>query len=162
MTQGGTMQIRGLSFPLFTAVLAAATLSACGGEERLSDEEFSSRIQPVVERISTEFGAVFQALGRAREDARVPVDVRARLRRAARVERDAAADAAELQPPQRAEASLDRLVAGARQQSARLEQLAGRPDLTVGQMADAVEGGAAVGALRELAEQGFVSPPGPS
>jgi hypothetical protein len=63
---------------------------------------------------------------------------------------------------QRAEASLDRLVAGARQQSARLEQLAGRPDLTVGQMADAVEGGAAVGALRELAEQGFVSPPGPS
>ena len=42
------------------------------------------------------------------------------------------------------------------------EQLAGRPDLTVGQMADAVEGGAAVGALRELAEQGFVSPPGPS
>lgn len=141
--------------------MAGACLSfgACGGDPRLSDGELEERINPIVQRISGEFGAVFTELGMAGEGDRVPAAVRDRLREAAQAERDASEEAAALEPPERAEESVDRLVDATRSQADQLEQLAGRSDLTVGEMADAIEGGETAAALEELARAGYVAPP---
>ena len=65
-----------------------------------------------------------------------------------------------IEPPERAEAALEKLVSGTKAQAERLEQLAGQADLTVAEMADAVEGGETLGPIRELAEGGYVKAPG--
>ncbi len=139
---------------------AALLPAACGGgQDRLTDREFTARMNSVVERISGEFGAVFTTLGRAEETDRVPAPVRDRLLRAARTERKLADTVQELEPPERAEAAHDALVTGARRQADTLERLAADPRLTVAQMADAVEGGETTAALQRLAEAGYVNPP---
>lgn len=145
-----------------SAAATALAIAACGGgesEERLSKEEFSKQVNPVVQRISAEFGTVFSELGRADESERVPADVRERLAAAARVERDAVGGLRDIQPPEAADASLEKLERGARSQADELDRLARDPDLTVGRMADAMEGGETAQALRELAEGGYIEPP---
>jgi hypothetical protein len=152
------MRIR--DFMIMTATAGAClSLAACGGDDRLSDRELENRLTPIAERISGEFGAVFAELGRAEEVERVPADVRDRLRQAAEAERQASDEAAALEPPERAEKPVDRLVEATRAQADRLEQLAGTNDLTVGQMADAVEDGEVAAALEDLAKGGYVEPP---
>lgn len=143
------------------AISAVVTLAACGGseDERLSDAEFSKQMNPIVQQISREFGSVFQELGEADEGDRVPAGVRTRLAAAAKAERDAIADVADIEPPERAEAAFEKLERGANAQADQLEELAGQRNLTVGRMADALEGGEAAEALRELAEGGFIEPP---
>lgn len=149
---------------LAAAALSAAALGACGGgddgPDRLSDQEYKERVNPAVQRISQGFGQVFAELGKAGEGERVPADVRERLRAAANTEREAVSEMAELEPPERAEAAHERLVSAGRKQAEQLEALAGQPGLTVGRMADAVEGGETSRALQVLAKGGWVDPPG--
>ena len=143
------------------AVAAALTVAACGGDDdRLTREQFKAELQPAVNQISDGFGAVFAAIGRAEETDRVPADALRRLADAAARERRLAAELAELEPPKDLEGPADRFVAGAREQAAELERLAGERGVTVAQVADAVEQGASVGPLRELGEKGVVTPPG--
>ena len=145
-----------------TAALAAAlTSAACGGDDdRLTREQFKSELQPAVDQISAGFGAVFAVIGRAEETDRVPAAALERLSDAAARERRIAGRLADLQPPKDLEGATDRFVAGAQRQADDLERLAGQDDVTVAQVADAVEQGASVAPLRELGKAGVVAPPG--
>lgn len=142
------------------ALVAALSLAACGGEDRLTRDEYAAELQPAVDEISEAFGTVFASVGEAEETDRVPAAALERLSDAAARERDVADELAELEPPEDLEPAAERFVAGARRQAEELEGMAAEKDLTVARLADAVEQGASVGPLRELGEEGVVKPPG--
>lgn len=146
----------------FATLAAALALAACGSEDdRLTRKQLSAELQPAVTEISNGFGAVFAAIGRAEETDRVPQAALDRLGQAAGTMRDEADRLADLRPPEQLATETERLVAGTRRHADELERLAATDGtVTVAQVADAVEQGPSVGPLRELAEQGVVSPPG--
>lgn len=148
------------------AVIAALLVVGCGGEDRMSDEETAREITEALAATSSEiqrqFHPVFQQLEAVREDARVPRSVRARLEQptsvVARELRETADRVDELDPPEDAEEALASLTESAREQATRLEQLPEREQLTVRELADAVE--PPTEALRHLSEAGIrVQPP---
>jgi len=147
---------RRLALPL----AAALTLAACGGDERLTRAEYAERVEPEIARVSESFTGVFQAIGRAQEDERVPAAALRRLAGAADTERAVAGRLAALEPPQELERTAARLVAGARRQADQLDRLATRKGaVTVAELADAVEQGATAEPLRDLARRGVIQPP---
>ena len=142
------------------ALLAALTVAACGGEDRLTREQYSAKLQPAVDEISAGFGTVFEEIGRAEESDRVSGAAQQRLADAAARERKVADELADLEPPEDLEDASDRLVTGARRQADELDRLATEEQVTVAQVADAIEEGASVEPLRELGKAGVVTPPG--
>lgn len=144
---------------LSICLIAAGGLAACGGEDRLSQQEFSSQLTPKVERVMTQFGTVFETLGQAEESDTVSADVRRQLAEAARVERAVADQIDALNPPENAEPATKELAVAAERQADQLRSLAAREDLTVKEMADAIEGGATLEALARLQELGYVRLP---
>jgi len=147
---------RRLALPL----AASLTLAACGGDERLTRDEYAERVQPEIARVSESFGGVFQAIGRAEESDRVPAAALRRLAGAADTERAVAARLAALEPPEELERPATELVEGARRQADELDRLAAREgEVTVAQLADAVEQGATAEPLRDLARRGVIEPP---
>ena len=141
-------------------LLVALALGACGEDDRLTKQQLSSETTAQVERVTTAFGQVFQAIGNAKEASPVPGPALDRARAAAQTERAAAAALAGLRPPEAAEPVLNRFVAAAREQAERLEQTAsGSP--SVGELADVVEDREVREALGELAERGFAQVPRP-
>ena len=141
-------------------LIAALSLVACGGEDRLTERELADRLNPQVERIAGEFGAVFRALGRADESDLVPADVRARLREAAAIERRVAEDFEDIAPPEDTKDDVKALAAATARHADRLEQLSTDRRLTVARMADAIERGEIMAPLQRLAEDGLVRLPG--
>jgi hypothetical protein len=142
------------------AAAAAALAVGCGGEDRLTQDQYAAELRPAVDRISAGFGTVFQQIGRASDDEAVPAAALARLAQVAATERRAADRLGELEPPENLEATADRFVAGARQQAEALAALSARTGVTVGELADAVEQGATAAPLRDLVNRRVVPAPG--
>jgi hypothetical protein len=147
-----------------TALVVTLALAACGDDERLTQQQLSAKATPQVERVMAGFGAVFSTIGRAEESDRVPAEAIAKVREAAATETSATEALAALEPPEAAEPALDRFVAAARKQAARLRTLGEQPAVTVKEVADAIEDPATRDALAALAEKGYVkvAPPGGS
>jgi hypothetical protein len=141
-------------------LIAALSLAACGGEDRLTERELAGQLNPQVERIAREFGEVFRTLGRARETDVVPGNVRVRLRQAAAIERRVAEDFEDIAPPEDAEDDVEALAAAAARHADRLEQLSSDRRLTVARMADAIERGEIMAPLQRLAADSLVRLPG--
>ncbi len=147
--------------PLLTALLTAVVLATgCGGDDRLSKDETARKATAAVQTINSEFQQVFELLGRRREREVVPAVVRRRLTRAATVERDSADALAAVKSSTGSERAINGFVRAARNQAAALEKGAGQPDLTVADMADAVELPQMRDALSELDKQNLAKPPG--
>jgi hypothetical protein len=144
----------------YLAIGAAVVVAGCGADERLTKAETAQQLNGAVATVNAEFQAVFERLGRSREDARVPVAVRELLADAAAVERRTVETLAPIEPVEDAEPAVDDFIRAARTQADRLEDAAARPDLTVAEMADAVEHGDMRAALLALERQGLVEAPG--
>ena len=146
--------------PLFTALVAAAALTAgCGGEERLSKDETARHATAAVQTVNAEFQQVFEMLGRREESEAVPAAVRDRLAAAATVERREADKLAAIKPPTDSVAAIDGFVRAARSQAATLHGNAARAALTVAEMADSIELPQMRQALTELDKQNLAKPP---
>lgn len=143
------------------AAVAALTLTAgCGGDDdRLSNDETAKRVNASVQTVNGEFQQVFELLGRREEGERVPSAVRERLGAAATVERREAGEVDAIEPPAEAEQTLDQFVRAANNQADVLESAAARTDLTVAEMADALEPAEMREALAELERQDLAKAP---
>jgi hypothetical protein len=144
------------------AIAAAVVVAGCGGEDRLTKAETASELNGAVGTLNAEFQAIFEELGRKPEDARVPAALRERLAGAAEVERRGAEQLATLEPVEGADAAVDEFIEAARAQAEALAEAASQSNLTVAEMADAIELPAMREALTELARQDLVEPPGHS
>ena len=144
------------------AIGAAVVVAGCGGEDRLTKTETASELNSAVGTLNAEFQAIFQELGRKPEDARVPAALRERLAGAAEAERRGAHELGKLEPVEGADAAFDEFVQAARLQADALEKAASRSNLTVAEMADAIELPVMRDALTALVRKDLVEPPGHS
>ena len=146
----------------FALLLATAAVAACGEDERLTKQQLSAKLQPQVEKVMAEFGAVFQTVadaeGEVKESAPVPAAALEKVRAAVATERAAADEVASLRPPEALEADLRDFVGAARSQAEELESMAARSP-SVAELADAMEGGPMRDALGALAEKGVLRLP---
>ena len=138
--------------------VASLALAACGGEERLTKQQFSEKATAQIERVSAGFGAVFSTIGEAAESDPVPAAALQKLRDAAGTEAQAVSAIDALVPPEAAEAPVDRFLVAARAQAKRLEALAGG-SATVEEVADAIEDPAVGEALTGLSVKGYAEMP---
>lgn len=141
-----------------TAICVLALAAGCGGDDRLTNEELAKRLNQTVDRISGEFAQVFQRVGRRGENEQVPAPAKQALERAADVERRSVDEIAELEPPEDAEEATNRLIDAARAQADQLDRLAREEELTVKELADALEFGPTRDALEELRRKRLVKP----
>ena len=148
--------------PTFALLLTTAAVAACGEEERLTKQQLAAKLQPQVEKVMTEFGAVFQAVadaeGEVKESGPVPAAALEKARDAVATERAAAEEIESLRPPESLEDDLREFVAAARSQAAEIESTAAQSP-SVSELADVMEGGAMRSALGALAEEGVLRLP---
>ena len=143
------------------ALVAAASLAAaCGGDDRLTRDEYADQVRPAVQQMAAGFGSVFERIGRASDDEVVPAAALRRLAAVAGEERRLADRLARLEAPADLDATHQRFADGARRQADRLAALAARDATTVGELADAVEQGETGAPLRDLVNRGVVPAPG--
>ena len=121
------------------AIAAVGFVAGCGGDERLTKAETTSELNGAVATLNTEFQAIFEELGPRPEGARVPAALRERLAGAADVERHEADELEPIDPVEGAEAAVDDFIRAARVQADALEEAASQSDLTVAELADAIE-----------------------
>ncbi len=109
----------------FAIVLAAASLgvvAGCGGEERLSREEFSDRLQSIDQRGSEHWGRVAQRAKDLKPDQPLPVDVKQPMRELVQFQRQAADELDELNPPEDAKGEVEQLIEALRERTEIFEQ----------------------------------------
>ena len=102
---------------ILAIVLLAAGLggaAGCGGEERLSREEFGQRLQSIDQRGGERWGRLAQVAADLKPDQPLPADVKQPMTELVEFQRHAAAELAELNPPQDAEEEVEELIAALR------------------------------------------------
>jgi hypothetical protein len=112
-------------FLILASVLVAASLggaTGCGGEERLSREEFSERLQSIGQRGSERWGRVAAGAADLRPDQSFPADVKQPMRELVEFQQQAVTELAELNPPQEAEEEVEMLIEALRERTEAFEQ----------------------------------------
>ena len=106
-------------------VLAAASLGAvagCGGEERLSREEFSDRLQSMSQEGGERWGRLAQRAKDVKPNQPLAADVKQLMKELVDFQRQAADELAELNPPQGAEDEVEKLIDALRERTQTFEQ----------------------------------------
>ena len=106
-------------------VLAAAGLgvgAGCGGEERLSREEFGERLQSIGRRGSERWGRLAQRAADMKPDEPIPADVRHSLRELAEFQRQAVAELEKVNAPENAGEPVELLIDALRERTATFER----------------------------------------
>lgn len=109
----------------FAIVLAAASLgvvAGCGGEERLSREEFSERLQSIDRRGSERWGRVAQRANDLKPDQPLPADLKQPMRELVEFQRQTADELEELNPPEDAKGEVEKLIEALRERTEIFEQ----------------------------------------
>ncbi|MGH3012710.1 MAG: hypothetical protein ACRDMY_12865 [Gaiellaceae bacterium] len=110
---------------MLAIVLMAAGLggaAGCGGEERLSREEFGERLQSIDQRGGERWGRLAQVAADLKPDQPLPADVMQPMRELVEFQRQAAAELAELNPPEEAEEEVEMLIEALRDRTEAFEQ----------------------------------------
>jgi mannitol-1-phosphate/altronate dehydrogenase len=105
---------------VFAIVLAAASLgvvAGCGGEERLSREEFSDRLQSIDQRGSERWGRVAQRANDLKPDQPISADLKQPMRELVEFQRQAADELEELNPPEDAKEEVEKLIDALRERT---------------------------------------------
>ena len=112
-------------FALATVAAAAllAGVAGCGGEERLSREEFSDRLQSIGERGGELWGRLAQRAEDLKPGELLPADVKQALTELVDFQEKAATDLAGLNPPEDAEEPVEMLIAALRERTDTFEQV---------------------------------------
>jgi hypothetical protein len=111
-------------FTLATVVAAAVLggVAACGGEERLSREEFSDRLQSIDQQGGELWGRLAQRAEDLKPGEPLPADVKQALRELVDFQNQAAAELEGLNPPEDAEEPVEVLVVALRARTETFEQ----------------------------------------
>ena len=143
-------------------LLTAVAVAACGEDDRLTKQQVSAKLQPQVDKVIAEFGAVFQTIAdserEVKEAAPVPEAALEKARAAVATERAAAREIASLRPPETLEDDLGEFVAAARAQASEIESTVAQTP-SVAELADVMEGGSMRAALGALADAGVLQLP---
>jgi hypothetical protein len=110
---------------MLAIVLMAAGLggaAGCGGEERLSREEFGERLQSIDQRGGERWGRLAQVAAELEPDQALPADVKQPMTDLVEFQRQAAAELAELNPPEDAEEEVEMLIEALRDRTEVFEQ----------------------------------------
>jgi hypothetical protein len=112
-------------FVLATVVAASilAGVAACGGEERLSREEFSDRLQSIGERGGELWGRLAERAETLETDEPLPADVKQALTELVEFQKQAAAELEGLDPPEDAEEPVEKLSEALRERTETFEQV---------------------------------------
>jgi hypothetical protein len=107
-------------------VVAAAMLggvAACGGEERLSREEFGDRVQSIGERGGERWGRLAERAQDLNPGEPLPADVKQALAELVTFQQQAAAELEGLNPPEDAEEPVEMLIEALRERTETFEQV---------------------------------------
>jgi hypothetical protein len=112
-------------FALATVVAAAILggVTACGGQERLSREEVSDRLQSIGERGGELWGRLAQRAEDLKPDEPVPADVEQALRELVEFQEQAADELERMNPPEDAEEPVEVLTVALRERTEIFERV---------------------------------------
>lgn len=103
--------------PLLLAAAGLGALAGCGGEERLSRDEFVDRLQTIVQPESARFERLAQRAMRLKTNQALPDDVKQAMRDVAGGNRRAADELDELNPPEDVEDATESLIEALRERA---------------------------------------------
>jgi hypothetical protein len=144
-----------------TAVLAAALLSGvagCGGEDRLSREEFSDRIQSIDERGGELWGRLAEGAQDLEPGELLPAGIKTALAQLVEFQKQAAAELEGMNPPDEAAAPLEMLTAALRERTETFEQVIEAGHFTEQDFERVTQAGGAIDrAFEQLRSEGFLT-----
>jgi hypothetical protein len=144
-----------LAIVLMAAVLGGA--AGCGGEERLSREEFGERLQSIDQRGGERWGRLAQVAADLEPDQALPADVKQPMTELVEFQRQAAAELAELNPPEEAEEEVEMLIEALRERTVAFEQAIAAGRFTPRQSEQITESGDKIDEVFEqLRKEGFL------
>jgi hypothetical protein len=145
---------------MLALVLMAAGLgggAGCGGEERLSREEFGERLQSIDQRGGERWGRLAQVAADLEPDQPLPADVKQPMRDLVEFQRQAAAELAELNPPEEAEEEVEMLIEALRERTVAFEQAIAAGRFTQRQSEQITQSGDKIDeAFEQLRKEGFL------
>ena len=144
-----------LAIVLIAAGLGGAT--GCGGEERLSREEFSERLQSIGQRGGELWERLAQVAADLEPDQALPADVKQPMTDLVEFQRQAAAELAELNPPEEAEEEVEMLIEALRDRTEVFEQVIEAGRFTRQDVAQVTQAGEKIDeAFEQLRKEGFL------
>jgi hypothetical protein len=145
---------------MLAIVLMAAGLggaAGCGGEERLSREEFGERLQSIDQRGGERWGRLAQVAADLEPDQALPADVKQPMTDLVEFQRQAADELEELNPPQEAEEEVEELIAALRDRTEVFEQVIEAGRFTRRDFGQITESGDKIDeAFEQLRKEGFL------
>lgn len=120
--------------PLLLAAASLGALAGCGGDDRLSREEFGDRLQSIKQRESARFERLAQRVMRLKPTQPLPDDVKQAMRDVAGGNRRAADELDELAPPEDAEDATKGLIEALRERADAFVQAAREERITLRQL----------------------------
>ena len=143
-----------------TIVAAAAVLggvTACGGDERLSRDHFSGRMQSIGERGGELWGRLAQRAENLDPDEPLPADVKQALTEVVEFQEQAVAELEALNPPEAAEEPAEMLIEALRERTVTFEQVFEAGRFTPRNVARVTQAGEKIDrAFEQLREEGFL------
>jgi hypothetical protein len=146
-------------FALATVLAAAslATVPGCGGEERLSREDFSARIQSIDERGGELWGRLAQRAQDLEPDQPLPADVKQALTDLVDFQEQAVEELEALNPPEDAEEPVEMLVEALRARTETIEQAIEAGRFTQQESGQLTQSGDKIDeAFEQLRKEGFL------
>ena len=145
---------------MLAIVLMAAGLggaAGCGGEERLSREEFGERLQSIDQRGGERWARLAQVAADLEPDQALPADVKQPMTELVEFQRQAAAELAELNPPKEAEEEVEMLIEALRDRTEVFEQVIEAGRFTQRQSEQITQSGDKIDeAFEQLRKEGFL------
>jgi hypothetical protein len=140
------------------AVAVLGGVAACGGEERLSRDEFSDRLQSIDERGGELWGRLAQRAEDLKPGEPLPADVKQALRELVDFQNQAAAELEGLNPPEDAAEPVEMLIAALRERTATFEDVIDAGHFTEEDFGRVTQSGEKIDqALAQLREEGFLA-----
>jgi hypothetical protein len=121
---GRSTAVTGIACSLIVlAVASLAVLAGCGGEQRVSREEFSDRLQSIDRRGSERWGRLAERAGELKPGQPLPADVMQPMKELIECQRQAAGELEELNPPREAEDEVEKLIEALRERTETFEHV---------------------------------------
>ena len=150
------MRCLALALVLVAAGLGAVT--GCGGEARLSREEFGDRLQTIDERGGELWGRLAEGAQDLEPGELLSADIKQTLAELVQFQTQAAAELEGMTPPEEAEAALEMLTAALRGRTETFEQVIQAGRFTEKDFERVTRAGGAIDqAFRQLRAEGFLT-----
>jgi mannitol-1-phosphate/altronate dehydrogenase len=151
------MMERLLILAIALATAGLGVVAGCGGDERLSREEFSDHLQSIDRRGSERWGRLAQQAEDLKPGETLPADVRQPMRELVEFQRQAVDELEGLNPPEDAEEGVEGLIEALQQRTETFEEVIEAGRLTQRDSDQITESGdKIVEAFEQLRKEGFL------